>query len=148
MTALLHQELTIEQFESGQIDADLFDHEAHVYVAWLFVTTFELANAIARFDSALRRLTAGLGVPEKYHATITWFFLFQIAERYRENESWPAFKSRSPDLVSDSKAMLSRYYSKTRLVSDTARKQFVLPDRLRAQCPARSNHRMSEPTEH
>ena len=85
MTAVLKQELTIEQFESGQIEADLFDHEAHVYVAWLFVTTFELVDAIARFDSALRRLTARLGVPEKYHATITWFFLFLIAERSRDD---------------------------------------------------------------
>lgn len=131
MTAVLKQELTIEQFESGQIEADLFDHEAHVYVAWLFVTTFELVDAIARFDSALRRLTARLGVPEKYHATITWFFLFLIAERSRDDEGWQAFKSRNPDLFKDSKATLNRYYSEARLFSDPARKQFVLPDRLR-----------------
>ena len=131
MTAVLKQEPTIEQFESGHIEADLFDHEAQVYVAWLFVTSFELADAIARFDSALRRLTARLGVPEKYHATITWFFLLLIAERSRENESWQAFELRNPDLIRDSKATLNRYYSEARLFSDLARKQFVLPDRLR-----------------
>lgn len=128
MIAALKQELTIEKFESGQIEADLFDHEAHVYVAWLFVTTFELADAIARFDGALRRLTARLGVPGKYHATITWFFLLLIAERSRENEGWQTFKSRNPDLTRDSKATLNRYYSDARLFSGTARKQFVLPD--------------------
>lgn len=128
MTPVLEQQLTIEQFESGQVDADHFDHEAHVYVAWLFVTSFELPDAIARFDSGLRRLTAALGVPAKYHATITWFFLLLIAERSRENERWRAFKSRNTDLVSDSKATLSRYYSETLLFSDIARRQFVLPD--------------------
>ncbi len=131
MTAALAQELTIERFESGQIDADRFDHEAHVYVAWLFVTRLELADAIARFDSALRRLTAKLGVPEKYHATITWFFLLLVAERSRYNEGWQAFKTRNPELIRDSKVTLNRYYSEARLFSDLARRQFVLPDRLR-----------------
>lgn len=131
MTTALAQELTIERFESGQIEADLFDHEAHVYVAWLFVTSLELADAIARFDSALRRLTTRVGVPEKYHATITWFFLLLISERSRENEGWQAFKSRNPELTRDSKATLNRYYSEARLFSDLARRQFVLPDQLR-----------------
>ncbi|MGB5626793.1 MAG: hypothetical protein WBM61_13730 [Woeseiaceae bacterium] len=131
MTTALAQELTIERFESGQIDADRFDHEAHVYVAWLFVTRLELADAIARFDSALRRLTAKLGVPEKYHATITWFFLLLVAERSRYNEGWQAFKTRNPELIRDNKVTLNRYYSEARLFSDLARRQFVLPDRLR-----------------
>lgn len=128
----LEQELTIERFESGDIEADLFDHEAHVYIAWLFVTKFDLAKAVSRFESGLRRLTAKLGVPKKYHATITWFFMLLIAERSCENEGWSTFRARNPDLISQSKTTLDRYYSRARLFSDAARKQFVLPDRLPA----------------
>ena len=130
MTSLPGQVLTIEGFESGEIDADLFDHEAHVFVAWLFVTRFELAEAVSRFEGSLRRLTQKLGVPNKYHATITWFFMLLIAERSRDNEGWPAFRARNPDLILDSKNTLDRYYSQARLNSDTARNQFVLPDRV------------------
>lgn len=132
MTSRLEQDLTIERFESGQIEAERFDHEAHVYVAWLYVTRFDLPDAIARFDSALRRLTTILGVPDKYHATITWLFLLLIAERIRQNESWQAFKTRNPDLVRESKATLRSYYSVARLSSDAARDHFVLPDRIPA----------------
>ena len=128
----LEQKLTIERFESGDIEADLFDHEAHVYVAWLFVTKFDLATAVSRFESGLRRLTTELGVPNKYHATITWFFMLLIAEQSRTDEGWSAFKARNPDLISESKTTLNRYYSRARLFSDTARNQFVLPDRLPA----------------
>lgn len=130
MNTQLGEALSIELFESGDIQADQFDHEAHVYAAWLFVTSFELADAIARFDRALRRITMKLGVPEKYHATITWLFLLLIAERTRADESWQSFKSRNPDLIRDGKKTLQRYYSSTRLFSAAARKHFILPDRI------------------
>ena len=120
----------VDLFESGQIEPERFDHEAHVYVAWCFVTIFPLADAIARFDNALRRTTKKLGIPGKYHATITWFFLVLIAERTRGDESWTTFKARNPDLVQESKAILEQYYSTERLSSGAARHQFVLPDRI------------------
>jgi hypothetical protein len=120
---------TVRLFESGQIAAEHFDHEAHVYVAWCFVIQYPLADAVARFDSALRRVTDKLGVPEKYHATITWFFLLLVAERVAADEDWQSFKARNPDLFQESKATLERHYSAERLFSDAARDQFLLPDR-------------------
>ena len=130
MSAPLEQELTIERFESGHVDPGRFDHEAHVYVAWLYVTTFDPAAAILRFDNALRRLTAELGVPEKYHATITWLFLLLVAEKSREDERWERFKARNEDLFGDSKTILRRYYSESLLSSQRAKSRFLLPDRL------------------
>lgn len=130
MSALLEPRLTIEQFEAGDVDAERFDHEAHVYMAWLYVQAFDLADAIARFDCALRRLTARLGVPGKYHATITWLFLVLINERAAQNETWGEFRTRNIDLIRDSKTTLQRYYSDTLLFSDEARQHFLLPDRL------------------
>ena len=132
MSASCSGNFTIEQFEASEIDPNTFDHEAHVYVAWLYVGTFELAEAIQRFDDALRRLTKHLGVPHKYHATITWLFLLVIADRFCKNESWPSFRSRNKDLIEDSKSTLRRYYSDSLLFSKRARQRFVLPDRLSA----------------
>ena len=130
MSSIEHPDLTIEQFESGSIDPEIFDHEAHVYVGWLYVQQYDLADAMARFDSALRRLTRKLGVPGKYHATITWIFLLLIAERSRAGEGWQTFKTRNRDLIDESKSALGRYYSEELLFSEAAREQFVLPDRL------------------
>lgn len=122
--------LSIEQFEAGDVDAGQFDHEAHVYVGWLYVQAFDFAEAVARFDGALRRLTKRLGVPGKYHATITWLFLVLINERALPGETWEEFRSRNETLIRDSKTTLQRYYSDTLLFSDAARRHFVLPDRL------------------
>lgn len=123
-------QLSIERFEAAEVDAEEFDHEAHVYVGWLYVQAFELADAVARFDSALRRLTARLGVPGKYHATITWLFLILINERTRPGETWREFRSRNEALLHDSTTTLNHYYSDELLFSDAARQHFVLPDRL------------------
>jgi hypothetical protein len=124
--------VSIETFEDGSIDPELFDHEAHVYVAWSYLQDLELQDAIARFCTALRRLTIKLGLESKYHETITWFFMIVIAERRSQNESedWPSFKRRNPDLFATEPSIIRRYYSNELLGGTAARSQFVLPDRL------------------
>ena len=126
----VEERFSIERFERGTVDAESFNHEAHVYMGWLYVREFGLPGALSRFDTALRRLTSLLGVPNKYHATITWLFLMLIEERSGRDESWASFRSRNTDLIDDSKTTLDRYYSEARLFSNRAREHFVLPDRL------------------
>ena len=125
-----HPEITIESFESADVDPDRFDHEAHVYVGWLYVRDYELTEAIERFSRGLKRLVSKLGAEGKYHATLTWFFLLLIADRAEEGEPWPVFRHRNADIVTDSKKTLSRYYSDGHLFSKRARERFVLPDNL------------------
>lgn len=123
-------QLTVEAFEAGEIDAGQFNHEAHVYMGWLYLGRFDTDTAIGRFTAALIRLTEKLGVPEKYHATITWFFLVLIAERRlsERGKSWAEFRAHNGDLFLPKGGILQRYYSRERITSDVARRQFLLPD--------------------
>jgi hypothetical protein len=134
MTAPRLSTLTIDSFEAGRIDAAAFDHEAHVYLAWLYVREYPLAEAIERFSAALRRLTAALGVPGKYHASITWFFLVLINERdaAAPGTDWESFRTANKDLLSRDEDIVARYYTAQRLASRRARETFVLPDRTGA----------------
>jgi len=133
MNAATKPELTVAAFEAGDFDPDAFDHEAHVYVAWLYLEHFSLPEAVTRFDAALRRLTEKLGIPGKYHATITWFFMLLIAERRNNADvsDWFRFRRDNDDLIRDGK-ILQRYYDSETLASDRARQSFVLPDKLAA----------------
>lgn len=119
----------VDAFERGEIDAEAFDHEAHVYLAWRYLERFPLPVALEKFDAALRRLTVQLGVPGKYHATITWFFLLLIAERRgaEPKADWFRFRQRNPELFES--GVLGRYYRRQTLASGRARRSFVLPDR-------------------
>jgi hypothetical protein len=85
---------------------------------------------VARFTSALRALTAQLGVPQKYHETISWFFIIVIADRLARSASrnWEGFRRENRDLVENSSVLLKQHYSPDRLNSTDARQRFVLPD--------------------
>ena len=130
MNAVVNPVLSIPDFESGNIDPEYFDHEAHVYVGCLYVQEYPLTEALGNFDAALRRLVVKVGADGKYHATLTWFFLLLIAERIQNPEPWQVFKQRNPDLLEGSKKLLSRYYSQDVLFSDRARERFVLPNNV------------------
>ena len=134
MNAVAEPLVSIAAMESGEIDPTTFDHEAHVYLGWQYVREYPLTDAISRFTDALRRLTEQLGVPDKYHDTISWFYLLLIAERrdQAEDDSWLAFRRDNSDLFSRENNILDRYYSKELLWSDRARQSFVLPDRQAA----------------
>ena len=126
--------VSVKAFESGQIDVDRFDHEAHIYLAWLYLERMPALEALERYSNGLRRLTAQLGIPGKYHETITCFYLFKIAERRGDTPgSWPEFRNSNADLFARGAAsVLHRFYSPETLESERARKAFVLPDRLAA----------------
>jgi hypothetical protein len=125
-------DVTVAALESGNIDAEAFDHEAHVYAAWLFLDAYPAEVASERFAAALKRLTEKLGVPGKYHDTVTRFYMALIAERRAASNDldWSGFRESNRDLFGRSDNVLSRYYSRERLASDEARRAFVLPDRL------------------
>ena len=119
---------SLDAFERGAIDAASFDHEAHIYMAWLYLGEYPVTEAIERFSNALKSLTRQLGVPDKYHETVTWFYLLLIAERRSKGEDWDTFRHRNADLFDRSSDVLKRYYQPATLQSDRARKSFVLPD--------------------
>jgi len=70
----------IEDFEQGRVPGG-FHHADHVRVAFAYVSEFSLPEAMARFPAALRRFARSRGKPSLYHETITWAYLFLIAER-------------------------------------------------------------------
>lgn len=132
MTTNSLENVTIDAFERGDIDATCFGHEAHVYAGWLYVNRFPAPVAIERFTAALRRLTAKFGAPDKYHDTITRFYLLLIAERNDGGGCWQRFRNQNPDLFDRDNNVLHRYYSRERLGTDAARLRFLLPDRIAA----------------
>ena len=54
MNAVMQPDLTIANFEAGDIDAEHFGHQGHVYVAWLYIRQYGTVDAITRFDAASR----------------------------------------------------------------------------------------------
>ena len=120
----------ISEFEQGRAPGD-FHHADHVRVAFAYVAEFPLLHAIERFSAALKRFALARGKPNLYHETITWAYLFLIAERVAQagrEESWEEFSRANADLLIWKGGVLERYYSSGLLSSEIARRRFLLPD--------------------
>lgn len=117
----------------GLLDAKKFTHEMHVRVGWIYACRYSRAEAIIRFADRLKFWTRIFKMPEKYHETITWFYMLIICERQslKNAESFDTFIAQNPDLIAKP-SILGRYYKAETLASDRAKKQYLLPDNLKA----------------
>ena len=87
-----------------------FDHGAHLALALEYLRTSpSFDDAAARMEEMLRAKAGAAGVPEKYHHTVTLFWMRMIAR------------------LMDRELPLS-YYSSERLFSEAARLEWLEPD--------------------
>jgi hypothetical protein len=123
----------VERFESGAISGDNFHHEDHVKLAWAYLQAHALPDALAQMTRGLKRFAQKNGVPERYHETMTWAYMFIIHERIvtgGREQTWAEFADRNRDLIDGGKRILDRYYESETLSSDIAKRFFLLPDKL------------------
>jgi hypothetical protein len=112
----------------GEIDAREFHHADHVRMAFEVLARHPFLEAAAAVSTALKAMAARAGNPGAYHETITLAFLAVIGERRAAGgfSDYDGFAAANPDLLD--KAVLSRWYGPHKLGSETARRNFVLPD--------------------
>jgi hypothetical protein len=125
----MNRETLVEDFEAGIIDNSMFGHADHVFVIWSLIRRHGTLEAVRRFETSLKRITADAGHPEKYNATITHALGFLTAERFDEHPSleWDDFVRRNPDLLQWPNELLNRLYPNGSLRTERARRSFVLP---------------------
>jgi len=120
----------VEAFEHATLDPSAFHHREHLYVAWCYLRALPLEDALARYVHHLRRLTVALGVPHKFHATLTWAYVVLLREAMDQspNLGFDELLTRHPVLL-DRHAAFAPYYERAQLDSEEARRRFVLPRR-------------------
>ncbi|HZR04958.1 MAG TPA: hypothetical protein VFA61_03925 [Candidatus Udaeobacter sp.] len=121
-------ELT-RSLERGEIANRDFHHVSHLHVAWVYLgESSSVQQAANKMRQALRRFAAAGGKPEKYHETITLFWVNFLA-RVRAagcGERLEKIVHANPQLLE--KDFPLAYYSAERLFSDEARTSWVEPD--------------------
>lgn len=117
-------------FEDGRLTPSEFDHRAHVRLAYVYLTEFDVDEAAAMMRDALFAFLQRNGIPSsKYHETLTRSWILAVRHFMNQTSdaaSADAFLASNPKLL-DSKIMLS-HYSAALLFSADARAQFVEPD--------------------
>lgn len=129
----MSDEQFIRQFENCTLAAERFHHADHVRMAYLYLCKYPLLEAMGRFAEGLKKFAAAQGKPERYHETITWAYVFLVAERRARAArpgTWEDFSRNNPDLLNWKENILKRYYRDETLKSRLARQIFVFPDKL------------------
>jgi hypothetical protein len=114
--------------ERGEVANENFRHASHLHVAWVYLSeTTSVDQASARMRDTLRRFAASVGKPEKYHETITVFWVRLLAlAREKSGETLEELVATNPQLLE--KNFPLTYYSRERLFSDKARTMWLEPD--------------------
>ena len=115
--------------ERGEIANGNFRHASHLHVAWVYLSeSASLEEAAGKMREALRRFATAAGKAEKYHETITlfWVRLLGLAQACQCGRSLEEIVHAHPQLLE--KDFPLAYYSRKRLFSEEARRQWMEPD--------------------
>ena len=117
----------VQSFERGDVDVARFDHRAHVEVAFHFLSSLPLLEALPRFCEALQRIVRAHGAEAKFHATLSVALLLLIRDRIRQGESWEVFAEREAEFIARGIAPVHDHYPRAQLDRPAARAAFELP---------------------
>ncbi|MFN0124747.1 MAG: hypothetical protein ACKV2V_29950 [Blastocatellia bacterium] len=117
-------------FESCQYSPSAFDHQAHLRLAYIYLTEHDADTAHQLMRGALLSFLEHHGIDvTKYHETMTeaWIMAVQhFMENTQSCESGDTFIRRNPGML-DAGIMLTHYSAEV-LFSNEARIKFVEPD--------------------
>ena len=124
----------IARFEDATVPASEFTHAAHLVVGLWHAVSFDEADALMRMRAGILRLNAAHGTPNSdtrgYHETITRAYLVLLARFARANPDLtgaPLAQALLGSALAHREALFT-YYSKDRLMSLAARRDWVEPD--------------------
>ena len=115
--------------ERGEIANEDFHHASHLHVAWVYLAeSSSVRQAANKMRDTLLRFATAAGKLEKYHETITlfWLRLLSRAQAASRGERLEDIMRANPQLLEKNFALA--YYSAERLFSDEARTSWVEPD--------------------
>ncbi len=119
----------LRTFEDLSYPADQFHHREHLRLSWLYLKSFDATRAADRMCAGIRRFANHHGATQKYHHTLTLFWMRLMAVALVETQEGCAFEdflAANPELCG--KNLPSKYYSEPLLQSAAAREGWVEPD--------------------
>ena len=119
-------------FASGEMPPELFNHEAHLRLAWIHIRKYGTANAIEHISIQLQDFVRALGASDKYNTTLT-IAAIKIVKHFMDKKELPAFSdfiTEHPRLKTGFRELIATHYKTDIFNSDKARQNWLEPDLL------------------
>ena len=129
-----HFDLTDIEFELAfrecTLDPALFNHEAHLRLAWIHLKSYGVTRAIENTCNQLIAFTASVGASEKYNKTLTIAAVKTVNHFMGRcsSVSFPEFIVEFPILKNDFKRLIFAHYSTDIFKSELAKREWIEPE--------------------
>jgi hypothetical protein len=131
-----HYQLTDEEFESQfsncTLYSSIFNHEAHIRLAWIHINRYGIEQALINVDNQLYSYVCSLGAEDKYNKTVTIAAVKAVYHFMQKSNSnnFKDFILEHPRLKTNFKELLDKHYSIDIFNSDIAKSSFLEPNLL------------------
>lgn len=131
-----HYSLTDAEFElqffNCTLNESLFNHEAHIRLAWIHITKYGVDRAVSNIEKQLVKYVASLGAQDKYNKTVTIAAIKAVYHFIQKSKSnnFKDFIEEFPRLKTNFKDLLSQHYSINIFNSENAKSSFLEPNLL------------------
>lgn len=129
-----HFNLSDTEFETQFINCNLhpsiFNHEAHLRLAWINIKQYGMEQAEKNIQEQLQNFVASVGAKDKYHTTLT-VAAIRMVGHFVEKSNVTDFKDfiiEFPQLKNNFKGMIEQHYSFDIFSSQKAKVEFMKPD--------------------
>lgn len=127
----MNDEELLRAFHQGSLAPTGFHHRDHLHLTWGLVTQHGEAIATRVICAGIQRLAMRHGQAEKYHETLTRFWVRAVAlhiAQHPEITTFDDFVTAFPQLLD--KELPYRHWRRETMGSPQARAQWVEPDLL------------------
>lgn len=122
----------VESFEKGSLNPKLFDHEAHLRLAWIYIRDFGEQKAVEKTCAGIKHFDVIYGKGDKFHTTIT-VAAVKVVHHFVEkskSKTFSCFMEEFPRLKTAFKELLDQHYGFNIFSSDEAKTNYIAPDKL------------------
>ena len=126
---LTNQEFT-SQFKSGVFPPELFSHEAHLRLAWIYIHQHGSEKAAKLVSDQIKTFVILADAEDKYNHTLT-IAAVKIVHHFiqrSDSKTFTDFVVEFPQLKNNFKDLVQAHYSPGTCFSEKAKKEFIEPD--------------------
>lgn len=121
-----------KQFSDGSLNPALFNHEAHLRLAWIHIDKYGIEKAIENICNQLVAFVGALGASDKYNKTLT---IAAIRAVYHfklrsQTDNFQDFIAEFPRLKYSFRDLIKSHYSTDIFKSQNAKQEYLKPELL------------------
>ena len=120
----------LARLQSATLDAGLFNHEAHLRLAWLHLKQNKKDEAIANTCNVIAHYVNVLGAFDKFNKTLTIAAVEAVHHFMGKTraDSFERFIEDCPALATNFRDLLQTHYSFDIFSSNSAKSNYIAPD--------------------